>query len=954
MACLTIRDSGTTTVTNITFEAGGDWHGNLSPGTAGNGTLATSGGGAFEWTSGVAHNMLNIAAGSTFSISGPAVKLIGGGGVLNNAGSATWSGTGNLQGYQNSTFVNLSGASFTCASDADFVNFSPGNTFSNRSGAIFEKTAGTDDNRCDWAFDNQGLVPVSSGAVALNSGGTSSGTFTSAAGGLVRFSGGSHSLITTASIRGAGKTQITGGTVTAVNHVNASSPATTLEISGGAITSAVNGSFSAVGTVTWTGGNIGGVFHVTSGSSINLSGGNTKQISDGGVINNFGSATWTGTGRLQGYQNSTWNNKPGASFTVLTDGDVFANYSPGNVFNNEAGASFVKTTGGVGTSSFIDEWTFNNNGSITSQQGTLHFQTNLNLNPGSTFAGAGRILLGGTSNLAAALTSTGNPELIATLNATAASFSGSQPFVWTSGVINGGLTLAPGSVLDLVSANIKQIGGGAVLTNFGRINWKAGLLQGYQNSTLNNESGGIFDAFTDGDIFANFSPGNVFNNKAGALFVKSGVSGTPDASTIIDEWTFNNSGAIRSDSGLLRFHTPLILEAGGTVSRTGALPARVLSSHYFVLTGTTTVSNVVFESSGDWHGNLTPGSTGNGTIATQSGGAFEWTAGTAHNTVNLAPGAVFSIAGDGFKQIGGGGFINNGGVATRTGNGELRGYQNSSFVNLSGGTFNVATSAPFTNFSGGNRLTNSGVLNIGAGALVSPLHWSFTQTATGRLNLEVSGVNPGTPQFDQFNVSGEAVLAGTLGVSLTNGYAPPAGTTFPVLTFGSRSGSFGSVQSSGAIWGQQYNPNNLTLVAKIYPTTVDEWAAYFFTDPAGLDARMSADPDKDGLINLLEYALGSDPHAGGATGITAGKVVIGSDTYLTLVFTRPAGTAALTDVTYTGERSTSLGGWSASGVVVQSVVPGPGEAKETVTLRSAQPISSVAKDFLRLKAAVGN
>lgn len=1119
---------GITTVNNITFEAAGDWHGNLDVGTSGNGTLATQSGGVFEWTSGTAHNTVNIAAGSTFSITGAVQKQIGGGGILNCAGNTTWTGTGNLQGISNSTFVNLPGAMFTAANDADWVNNSSGNVFRNRAGAMVNKNAGSENNRSDWAFDNDGTVTASVGAIAMNNGGTSSGTFAPSGAGLVQFTGGNHSLITTAKFQGTGKTQFLGGTADAINPVNIGSTATTLEIAGGTVSSSPTGSFNAIGTVNWTSGSIGGTFNLTVGSSMSLTSAAVKRIDGAGVINNHGTVTWTGTGTLQGYSNSTWNNKTGSSFSMLTDGDVFSNYSSGNVFNNEANASFVKS-GGTGEC-YIDEWTFNNNGPIQSQQGTIHFNTGLNLNAGSSFAGAGRILLNGTTNLAAALTSTGNPELVGTLNATAASFSGTKPFVWSSGLIGGDFSLLAGSVLDLMTVNTKVIGGGSTINNHGRINWKAGLLQGYSNSTLNNESGGVFDATTDGDTFSNYSSGNVFNNKAGAtfvksagagecyidewtfnnnstiqsqqgtihfntglnlntgstfvgagrillngttnlataltstsnqelvgtlnataasfagtnpliwnsgsingnltidaagvldlttastkvigggstinnlgrinwkagllqgysnstlnnesggifdattdgdifsnysggnvfhnnagaLFIKSGKSAAPAGESYVDEWVFNNLGVIRADSGTLRFHTPLHLLGGGSIVRSGALAAKVRSSYYFVLWGTTTVNNVTFEAAGDWHGNLDPGTAGNGTIATQSDGVFEWTAGTAHNTVNIAGGSTFAITGAVQKQIGGGGILNNGGTATWSGTGDLRGYSNSSFNNLAGAVFNVATSAPFTNYSGGNRLTNSGVLNIGTGALVSPLHWSFTQTAGGRLNLEVGGANPATPQFDQFHISGDAALAGTLGVSLINGYAPPAGTAFPVLTFGSRSGSFASVASPGLIWGQQYNPNNLTLVAKTYPTTAAEWASCFFADPADLDARLSADPDKDGLINLLEYALGGDPHAGGATGITAGKVVIGSDTYLTLIFTRPAGTAALTDVAYTGERSTVLGGWSTEGVVVHSVVAGPGEARETVTLRSAQPISNAAKDFLRLKATVGN
>ncbi len=944
--------TGTTTVNNIAFEAAGDWSGNTAPGTAGDGTIATIGGGLFDWTAGTVYNTVSITAGSTFTLSGPAQKSIGISGVLNNFGNATWSGPGNFEGRQNSTFTNRPGSSFTTTSDADLINYSTGNVFANMTGASFQKTGGSENNRCDWAFDNNGTVTVSSGALALNGGGTSGGTFAPATGGTLQFTNGIHSLITTAAIQGTGRTQFLGGTVTAVNPVNAGSSATTLDIAGGILNSAPAGSFTAVGTVNWSDGEIGGTFHLKAGSQIHLTTGAVKRISGSGVINNSGAATWQGPGLLQGYQNSTWNNKAGSSFMMLTDGDVFSNWSTGNVFNNETGASFVKNAGSAELSSYIDEWTVNNNGSIQSQQGTLYFNTTLNLNTSSAFGGAGRILLNGTTNLNAALTSTGNPELVGTLNGNAASFSGTHPFVWSSGEINGAFTLAAGSVLELTTGNVKQIGTAGVFTNFGRINWRQGLLRGYQNSTLNNETGGIFDATADGDVFSNWSSGNVFNNKTGGLFIKSSTSG---GSTYIDEWAFNNSGVIRSDSGLLQFNTALDLRAGGSIARVGAAPARVLSSHYFVLTGTAMVNNITFETVGDWYGNTAEGTAGNGTLATQSGGVFEWTGGTVHNTVNIAAGSLFSLTGGNQKQIGGGSVLNNAGVATWSGSGNFQGYQNSSFINLQGGVFNVMTNAPFTNYSSGNRLTNHGVLNIGSPLGISPLHWNFTQSPAGRLNLDIGGTNAATPDFDQLNINGDAVLAGTLRVSLANGYAPLAGTVFPVVTFGSRSGSFDSVLGPGAIWGSQYTLNNLTLLAKTYPTTHDEWVSYFFADPDSPDAQPFADPDHDGMTNLFEYAFGRDPHVGNGSATATGTVEIGEEIYLTLTFTRPTGDAALTDVTYSGQRSAAMaaGTWSPTGVVTHSVVPVPGEPKETVTLRSIHPVGDAAKEFLQLKVGVG-
>lgn len=949
--------TGTTTVSNITFETASDWHGNLTEGTSGNGKIATLNGGIFEWSGGTAHNTVSIAPGSVFQISGSALKQMGSGGVINHHGSATWSGTGEFRGYQNSTFNNLAGATFTAATDADFTNNYGGNAFVNATGATFSKTAGVDGILCLWAFNNAGMVAASSGFLGMANGGVSSGTFAPAAGGEIHFLGGQHDLLTGATCTGTGVTRVNGGSVNAVNPVNSDFSNGRLEISSGLVTSLAAGSFGVSGTIDWTGGMIAGFFNVAAGSDFALDGAGVKWIGSSGVINNSGAATWNPPGLLRGYQTGTWNNKSGGSFTMTGDGDVFSNNYSGNIFNNEAGAAFVKTGGAVNASTYIDEWTFNNQGALDCRQGTLHFYTTLNLDAGSNLLGAGRVLLDGTINLSTVLTSTGNPELMGTLNGypAGAGFSGTQPFIWSNGGINGNFSLLSGSVLEITTGNLKQIGSASVFNNSGRVNWKAGLLRGFQNSTFNNEDGATFDAFTDGDVFANYYTGNIFNNKAGALFIKSGKSGTPGDSTFIDEWTFNNSGVIRSDDGLLRFHTPLNFEAGGSITRSGALSARVLSSYYCVLTGTTTVSNVTFESSGDWHGNLTPGTTGDGTIATANSGVFEWTGGTAHNTVNIAPGGNFAISGDAVKQLGGGGILNNGGIATRTGAGELRGFQNSTFVNLPGAVFNVMTAAPFTNYYTGNRLTNSGVLNIGAGAGISPLQWSFTQIGSGRLNLEIGGTNPAAPQFDQLNISGDANLAGTLGVSLINGFAPLANTPFPVLTFGSRGGTFDSVDSPGSIWGRQYNANNLTLVAKTYPTASEEWVGYFFTDPDSPDAQRFADPDHDGLPNLLEYALGRDPHAGDGSGTAAGTVVVSGETYLTLTFTRPAGDAALTDVTYAGERSAGLlaGGWAAAGVVTHSIVPVPGEPQETVTLRSIHPVGEADKEFLHLKIGVG-
>jgi hypothetical protein len=73
--------------------------------------------------------------------------------------------------------------------------------------------------------------------------------------------------------------------------------------------------------------------------------------------------------------------------------------------------------------------------------------------------------------------------------------------------------------------------------------------------------------------------------------------------------------------------------------------------------------------------------------------------------------------------------------------------------------------------------------------------------------------HPGTG--GQLVITGSASLGGTLNVSLLNGFVPTTGSTFPVLTFASRSGSFATITGlaqGGVQFGTQYNSTNFTLV----------------------------------------------------------------------------------------------------------------------------------------------
>lgn len=104
---------------------------------------------------------------------------------------------------------------------------------------------------------------------------------------------------------------------------------------------------------------------------------------------------------------------------------------------------------------------------------------------------------------------------------------------------------------------------------------------------------------------------------------------------------------------------------------------------------------------------------------------------------------------------------------------------------------------------------------------------------------------------------------------------------------------------------------------------------------AGL-AVENADPDGDGLVNLAEYALGSDPNE-----FTVPPSAVKDGNGLTLTFNRPAN---LPDVSYAAEVSDGLGTWTP--IPLEIIQTGDPE-----TVRARDPLTSgdPSKRFIRLK-----
>ena len=107
-------------------------------------------------------------------------------------------------------------------------------------------------------------------------------------------------------------------------------------------------------------------------------------------------------------------------------------------------------------------------------------------------------------------------------------------------------------------------------------------------------------------------------------------------------------------------------------------------------------------------------------------------------------------------------------------------------------TLTIAGSGTFTNLAGGlvsgNAIidvtdvafTNAGTVNPGGSPGILTFEGDFAQDATGVINIEIEGDNPGTG-YDQLNITGNAALAGSLNVHLPQGYSVD-GKIYQVLT----------------------------------------------------------------------------------------------------------------------------------------------------------------------------
>jgi hypothetical protein len=805
----------------------------------GTGTLGGQGNvmisGLLTWTGGTMTGLgLTLAEGG-IAISGTATKGLDGR-TLNNFGTATWLGTGNIGIINGGVFNNLPGATFDVRNNTNFGSGSFTMGFFNNMGTI-RKSVSLGATTFNMTFNNTGIVDVQTGTFGLGLGGVNNGMLLVEAGATLNFNAPGYVLSTSSTVTGPGSvlfsvspffggastnisgvfnvsggTTITGGVVNFLTDEELSA----LTISGGMLTG--SGNVTIDGLLTWTGGTITGLGDTLANGGINISGFGGKTL-DGRTIENAGTAIWAGTGNITVANGAIWNNLANATFDGRSNATMSGIIGAPSSFNNmgtfRKSVSSAMTTMGLlfNNDGLVDVETGTldlagggvSNGSITVASGTtLRFGGGTyTINPSSTISGPGNFIVGsdainlppsvsvvGTYSISGATTITGgtanffNDIDLPNLTLSGGTLTGlgnvtiGGTLTWNGGTMSGtGNTVAKGSTHITTSVSTGPTLDGRTFINAGTVTWTSpNDIRANNGAIFDNLPGAVFDVQTDASFgnSSGFSP--LFINEG--TFRKSVGNGTNQVIEFTNTGTLDvETGSVFLAAGLTNFSSPTSTLIGGTYVVKGKLFINAFSNNGNIIINAATIvlDGSAAQISDQFSRNLLANFALNTSV-----GSF-----AIRNGRNIATSAS-AFTNEGSLIIGSSSTFTVSGTYTQT----------AGTTTLSGGTLTATTvSIQGGSLSGSGtvngNVTNAGLVSPGGDGVVGILtiNGNYTQTAAGGLNIDLDGTTQGT-SYDWLKTSGVASLDGTLTVSLLDSFSPQLNNSFKILTFGSRSGNF--------------------------------------------------------------------------------------------------------------------------------------------------------------------
>ena len=287
------------------------------------------------------------------------------------------------------------------------------------------------------------------------------------------------------------------------------------------------------------------------------------------------------------------------------------------------------------------------------------------------------------------------------------------------------------------------------------------------------------------------------------------------------------------------------------------------------------------------------------------GNEFVNVSGNSNSTINLSYGAASDgVYKDSTLTINSNGFVHCNNITMESVNGAGDDDAEAT-LNLNGGTLIIEG-----NWNGGIALTNNATLNIGEGELI----WAHY-------------LQPLTLYLKQAWTNGH--------INLTGGITEVPDNSVAILTDGDYTLYGESYNSSNKVYSSEKRVDStytrFVSVLADPPSPYENWATGLgITDP-------EADADSDGIANLLEFALGTNPNVSDNDGISSAR------NGANINFTHPKREGIDHGLTYTVQTNGNLkfGSWGDHSAVDSS------EAGSSVT----HTISTASEDelFIRLK-----
>ena len=365
------------------------------------------------------------------------------------------------------------------------------------------------------------------------------------------------------------------------------------------------------------------------------------------------------------------------------------------------------------------------------------------------------------------------------------------------------------------------------------LDWAYNAASGYRGlylssgTTLDNQPGASFSFISDASIIDN--------------------GGTPDGGTLINEGTLSKTGGTG------------ISDIGGGITLTSTGTIQSLSGTLRLFRGGTLAGTVEAEAGGSLTMTNPPANLSGGTLtgATWIVGAGSDMSLDANITTDAAT-IVLDGAGADFSSLAPLAQIARGGILQV----------------VDGGSFTTA-----------GDLDNAGTIGLAAGTL--NVAGNYTQEVRGNYDVGVGGLGPGT-QFGQLNVTELATLNGVLSASLIDGYAPPPGGSYPVLTFGSVSGNFsaefGLEFGNGAGFTPVFNPSmsptelDLVVVTELPGTQTTVQSS---ENPSSYSDAVTFTVDVSPLASTGQVPSGNVTFYNGGAAIDTETLVDGSASFTT-------------------------------------------------------------------------